>query len=175
MRKAILITGGVIGFLCFIICVGVFSPDTAGDPTPTKTATKTATQAPTKTPTQSVSVTPTVTPAPTKPPISPKKKKENILKATVLAEDYAANELAADKKYKGKQFTIVGVVESISKVFGSTSVTLTGDGFLYSINCAIDKEQESKVAELVKGEEVSISGTIKGYGISIDVKDCKIK
>jgi hypothetical protein len=173
MRKAILITGGVIGFLCFIICVGVFSPDTAGDPTPTKTATKTATKSPTQSVTQTATKSPT--PAPTKPPISPKKKKETVVKATVIAADYAANELAADKKYKGKQFTIVGVVESISKVFGSTSVTLTGDGFLYSINCAIDKEQESKVAELVKGEEVSISGTIKGYGISIDVKDCKIK
>jgi len=171
MRKTLII-GGVIGFLCFIICVGILSPDTAGDPTPTKTATK----APTKTPTQSVTqtATPTVTPAPTKPPLSPKKK-DIVLKASDLAAEYAANELAADEKYKNKKVVITGIVEGINKMFGSTSVTLTGDGFMYSISCFVNKDEESAVAKLAKGEQVSIEGTVEGYGISVEVKNCKIK
>jgi hypothetical protein len=173
MRKAILITGGVIGFLCFIICVGVFSPDTAGDPAPTKTATKTATKSPTQSVTQTATKSPT--PAPTKPPISPKKKKETVVKATVIAADYAANELAADQKYKGKKIVVVGMVEAINKMFGSTSVTLTGDGIMYSISCFVNKDQEPGVAKLAKGEEVSIEGTVEGYGISIEMKNCKLK
>ena len=157
MKKGCLITVLVVFCISFVLCLGIIGINREDEPTPTKKLTQSVTQAPTKS------------------PISPKKKKENVLKATVLAADYAANELAADEKYKGKEFTIVGVVESVGKVFGSTSVTLTGDGFLYSINCSIDKKQESRVAELVKGEEVSIIGTVKGYGISIDVEDCTIK
>lgn len=103
------------------------------------------------------------------------KKVDLVIPAVKLSEDYEANELKADEKYKGKIAEVTGEVEDISKVFEKTSITLKGKGFLYSIHCNFETENEKEVININKGQKITIIGYIDGYGISVDMSKCRVK
>jgi hypothetical protein len=107
--------------------------------------------------------------------IDDNKKIDLVIQAIKLSEDYEANELKADEKYKGKVAEVTGEVEDISKVFEKTSITLKGKGLLYSINCGFESENEKEVININKGQKITIIGYIDGYGISVDMSKCRIK
>lgn len=94
--------------------------------------------------------------------------------ADELAKAYNENELRADEKYKNKLAEITGEVESISKMFDSTSVTLKGVEW-ESILCFFPKSQEKEIAKLNKNDKITVIGYIDGYGLTVDVSKCKLK
>lgn len=115
------------------------------------------------------------------PDESVKKENKEIEYITVSAEDlineYEANELKADEKYLNKYLIVKGYVSNISKVLGSTSVTIgTGEDFeVTAISCSFSKENEDQVIELEKGQEIIIHGKCNGKGWDIELKGCEIK
>ena len=103
-----------------------------------------------------------------------------VITAKDLVKAYDDNEVAADKKYKNKSAEITGTIYDISVVLGVTSVTLSSDddSIWTTVNCAFkDKNEIDKIADMSKGDTVTILGTIKGstLGISIEVSDCSFK
>jgi hypothetical protein len=107
--------------------------------------------------------------------IDDNKKIDLVISAVKLCEDYEANELKADEKYKGKVAEVTGEVEDISKVFEKTSITLKGIDLLYNVNCGFKSENEEEVVNINKGQKITIIGYIDGYGLTVDMSKCRIK
>eukprot|EP00914_Ancora_sagittata_P003297 GHVO01006842.1.p1 GENE.GHVO01006842.1~~GHVO01006842.1.p1 ORF type:complete len:169 (+),score=5.55 GHVO01006842.1:27-533(+) len=103
-----------------------------------------------------------------------KVKPDMVITAYELSRDYEENELRADKKYKGKLVKVDGEVEDISKILGSSGITLVGYEFSW-ISCNFAEVDEESIAKLDKGDKVSVVGYIDGYGFSVDMSKCKLK
>ncbi|KGP76613.1 hypothetical protein JT05_03770 [Desulfosporosinus sp. Tol-M] len=112
-------------------------------------------------------------PADTKPPVE-------VIKVTAvdLAAAYESNEVKADQTYKGKTAEIAGTVDSIGVVLDQTYVTLSSgkDFAIVSTQCFFeDKTEIAKVAELKKGDKVTVQGVIEGKSMNVGVKKCILK
>jgi predicted nucleic acid-binding Zn ribbon protein len=131
-------------------------PQTSGNTTATATAT------------QSSAATEKATEAPAKPAI------EYIeISATELIDAYDANEVAADKKYKGQWLSVSGTVKSIGVTLGSTYVTLVKDGewSLTDVQCFVTKDTIDAVSELLEGDIVTFQGKCGGKSLNISLND----
>ncbi len=113
--------------------------------------------------------TPT-TPAATPTPIP------EILKITAvdLANIYKANEINADKLYKGRQIELTGNVYDISDMLGSQSITIEGQEY-NNVLCFFKPNQKDKLATLQKGQSITIIGVVEGYSLMTVVKNSEIK
>jgi len=101
-----------------------------------------------------------------------------VLSAVDLAAAYEDNEIKANKLYKDKIVEITGKVDSIGEVLGSTYITLVGsDEFaITKAQCTFkDEEQINKIAELSKGDTVTVIGKVDGKSLNVGVNDCKFK
>jgi hypothetical protein len=109
---------------------------------------------------------------------TPKEEKPNYdfkLTAPELLAAYQENEVAADKKYKGKKILVTGVAESINKdILDQSYVTLTGDGYFSNIHCTMKSEDDA--ASIKKGKTYSFLGECSGLIIgSVMLDDCTIQ
>jgi hypothetical protein len=109
----------------------------------------------------------TSSPAPTKDPAE----SAISVSADELLAAYKDNEVAADKKYKGKMLLVEGVVDSIGKdIFDNVYVTLGGS--FENVHCTFDKQTEiDKVAELHQGDSIKILGKCTGLTITSPMMD----
>ena len=105
--------------------------------------------------------------------------------AEELSRDYANNEVAAKVKYEGKQALITGEVLSIRESGINYDIGLvsgTSTFFWVSIDCQVDRSQQTAVLELNKGQVVTLLGKIRRnedvFGIAdvdIVIDDCVIQ
>jgi len=80
-----------------------------------------------------------------------------IVSAPTLAKDYANNELAADKKYRGKGgLTIHGTVDSVQRTFGQIQILLKGQNMFNFVYINLNKGEADIASELEKGHEISV-------------------
>lgn len=100
-----------------------------------------------------------------------------IVSAYDLHTEYMNNEIAADKKYKRKQVEVTGNIKNIGKdILGRMYITLeTGDIFS-TIQVFFKSSEEDAVAELTKGQEVTIVGSGDGLSLtSVFIKNAEVK
>ena len=101
-----------------------------------------------------------------------------IIEASKLMSEFESNEIKANADYKDKLAEITGTVSSIGESLGSTYIVLT-DGSEYAITgiqCFFkDKNQIAHIAEIAKGDKVTVIGKIDGMSINVSVNDCKFK
>lgn len=109
-------------------------------------------------------------------------KKELESEITVTAKEvidlFEENEIKGKQTYTGKLAEITGVVNSVGEVLSSTYVTLgSGADFeLITLQCYFKEADEiDKVAELKKGDTITIIGTIGEQSLNISVNKCKFK
>ncbi|HWQ42871.1 MAG TPA: hypothetical protein VN456_12665 [Desulfosporosinus sp.] len=94
--------------------------------------------------------------------------------AKALLDDYESNEVKADLMYKGKLVEVNGIVDDIRVTFGKTAVSLSAgnSSSLNNVTCYFDdKTEDNKVADLKKGDQVTISGVVNGkmiIGVGVD-------
>ncbi|MGV3526569.1 MAG: OB-fold protein [Candidatus Sericytochromatia bacterium] len=96
--------------------------------------------------------------------------------ATVL-KAYENNKLQAEQTYKGKRYRLRGVVDAIgSDILDQPYVSVgTGAQFeLVSLQCFFAKGQEGQLAQLNKGQPITLEGTIDDYVMNVIVKDCRL-
>jgi aspartyl/asparaginyl-tRNA synthetase len=87
-----------------------------------------------------------------------------------LYSEYKANEVAADAQYKGKTVQVTGIVDSIGKdILDTAYVTLTegGEYEMWGVQCMFAEKYESELAQLSKGQTVTIQGKVEGYLINV--------
>jgi hypothetical protein len=97
--------------------------------------------------------------------------------ATKLWNDYQANEVAADEKYKGKTLLVSGSVASIDKDFADNIVVrLSTPNQFMSTMATLDDSQKSKAAQLSKGQPIRLRCEGRGMIIgSPSLDDCTIE
>jgi len=97
--------------------------------------------------------------------------------AKQIVDDYKANEVSADAKYKGKEFEISGVVETIGKDIMDTPY-IALESYEYAIvdkvQCMFNKGSEAELATVSKGQKITLKGEISGKLGNILVKRCEI-
>lgn len=98
------------------------------------------------------------------------------ISAAELFAAYDENEVAADNKYKGKKLKITGTVEDIGKdILDDTYITLDCGELIFSIQCYFANDQLSAVAELKKGDTITLIGVCKGETGNVIIKNCEIQ
>lgn len=93
-----------------------------------------------------------------------------------LVQEYAANEVRADGRYKGKILAITGTVDTVGKdILNTPYVTLKGssDGFR-SVQCFFGKAGEPELAMLRTGGTITIRGRCAGLMMNVLLKDCAV-
>lgn len=95
--------------------------------------------------------------------------------ASEIYKDYEKNEVKADNTYKGKKVAVTGKVGEISKDFLNRPFIEFKTGYLKAVRCNFDKKYINKLADLKKGQSVTIIGTCDGLNLmSVVIKDCKL-
>lgn len=114
--------------------------------------------------------------SPSTPDATPVQAPDVTVSAKQLYEDYKANEVSADEKYKDKTIVVSGTVRNIGKdIVGTMYVTLEGDDVIGSVQCMFDDEYKGQLSQLQKGQHVTIQGTGGGYLMNALIKDSQIK
>lgn len=96
--------------------------------------------------------------------------------AVALDEEYDSNEIAADKKYKGKTLAVTGKVQRITRDDKPGKVTVELIGTPDStVDCHFDRAQQGELDNVAVGQEVTIRGKCKGKVRSfVTLETCSI-
>ena len=98
------------------------------------------------------------------------------LTANELYSEYDHNEVAADSKYKGKVVAVDGIVQDIGKdIMDDAYIVIGGSGFLDGVQCMFTSGEQSKVANLSKGQKVSVKGEVSGKMGNVLVNKCSFE
>lgn len=101
---------------------------------------------------------------------------EVVVTAKELLADYESNEMAADKKYKGKVLEVTGVVNSIDSGVSDNAVVQIGSGEEYdfmSVSAQGDEAFDEAAINISKGEKVTVTCISKGEVIGFpQLEDC---
>ena len=96
--------------------------------------------------------------------------------AMQIANDYEANTISADQKYKGSRFKIKGSVTNINTDFaGDPYITLGGPNEFMEPQFSFDKSELNQLAQLKKGMRITVACTGRGDVIKIPMqKECRL-
>ena len=96
--------------------------------------------------------------------------------ARIVAARFEANEVAAERDYKGKVGAVLGVVTDIGvDIMGEPFLILDGDQSPYGVQCGFGRENREAIAALHKGETVSVQGAFGGKIMHVQMTDCAIQ
>lgn len=99
----------------------------------------------------------------------------HVVAASQLIGEYADNEVKADGKYKGKVVVVTGRVQDIGKdVMDDVYIVLGGTGFLDGVQCSFTPSEHAMVAELDKGQTVTVKGEVSGLFGNVHVEKCSL-
>jgi flagellar basal body-associated protein FliL len=96
--------------------------------------------------------------------------------AVELYSAYEANEVAADLKYKDKILRVTGVVTDISTdPFGYPTVSFGMDAYnINKVEATFNKSEASNIANLQKGQNITVNGAGNGKSFYVRLKNCTI-
>lgn len=105
--------------------------------------------------------------------------KEDVFVVSVedICNAYKNNEVAADKIFKGNLVQITGIVDDVKKdIMDSLYVTLKRQ---YEFDfcqpqCFFDDEYEDQLANLRKGQKVTIIGRVDGLMMNVLIKEARL-
>ncbi|MDD2753011.1 MAG: hypothetical protein PHT44_00095 [Candidatus Portnoybacteria bacterium] len=99
------------------------------------------------------------------------------ISAVKLSEEYKANEVAADSKYKGKMLEISGIVDSIGKdILSVPYIALKSYEYavIDKVQCMFSKNDESKLIDVAQGQQITLRGEVSGKMGNVLVNGCQI-
>lgn len=95
------------------------------------------------------------------------------ISALQLYAEYKANEVLADTKYKGQWLYVSGVVSEIGKDFADDPyVNLLGENEYMTVRAMFTKSAIQQLAELHKGDQISVMCRGKGKVVGDPILDC---
>lgn len=108
------------------------------------------------------------------PPPAPPESAVPVVTAIALVQEYHANEVGADRSYRGRVIEVTGRVESVRRdALDRPFVMLYTGRVLQGVQCVFPESRAGSIASLRPGDEVTIRGTCTGMTLgSIILKDC---
>jgi hypothetical protein len=96
--------------------------------------------------------------------------------ADFLFHKYEDNEIAADQKYKGNYYVVFGTIENISReVLGNPYLVLGKTGPSGGVKCLFEKNYESAISRLSKGETARVVGEVAGRSSGMVIlRNCEL-
>jgi hypothetical protein len=97
--------------------------------------------------------------------------------ALELISAYKDNEVAADERYKGGVLEVSGMTDSIGKdILDTMHVVLKGGGeFEFrGVQCSFDDKHKGSLANLSKGQFITIRGKCEGLMGNVQLRECEI-
>lgn len=98
--------------------------------------------------------------------------------AVDLIAAYDENEVSADNEYKDKTLKITGTVSDIGVDVANRSYIMLKDEndpyAILGVQCYFEDDQKDAIAQLKKGDAVTVTGTCEGKVVSVSIKDCQI-
>ncbi len=98
--------------------------------------------------------------------------------ANDLWKAFSDNEVLAEKTYTGKNIKVTGVVSEINSgsFITTANVLLNVDNAMFScVQCNFQKKDVDKLAELKKGQTVTIIGVCSDLDLNVQVVNCKVE
>jgi len=96
-----------------------------------------------------------------------------VIKASELADDFDANQVAAENKWKGKLVQFSAEVTNITETGLSFSKAASKQFSMAQISCRVTDKQQ--LLSLKNGQTVTVKGVVGGQTIGvIDVSDCSV-
>jgi cytoskeletal protein RodZ len=95
-----------------------------------------------------------------------------------LKQAYESNEVNAEKKYKGKVVIITGKISDIRTSMGSAVIGVSSQSKAYidDVSCYFDdNSQDDRIANLSKGQTITIKGTVGSNVVGVSIDDCTIQ
>ena len=97
-----------------------------------------------------------------------------LITAEDLYKEYEANEIAADRKYKGKLLKISGTIRDIGKTLGEPHINLATGKFSNQVIVYFpDKKYDDRLAQYSTGDNIEVTGTCKGETLGMVVISLK--
>lgn len=94
--------------------------------------------------------------------------------AEQLFSEYDTNEVAADAKYEEQILQVTGIVDDIGKDITDTMyVALKSGNPIMSVQCMFSEDHESELANVSKGETVTIRGRCDGKMGNVLLRGCQ--
>lgn len=102
---------------------------------------------------------------------------ETTVAAEELVNLYSANQVAADRRFKGKYIRVTGAIDELGKdIMNCPYVNLTaGTRQVRRAQCVFEKSDEAALAALKKGQRISIVGRCDGLMGNVLVRMCRIE
>lgn len=113
----------------------------------------------------------TVEPPPSLPIAEPK---PLTTTAVSLFHEYQTDAATATKKYEGKVIEVTGEIQSIVEkdVTDNASIVIGETDSENGVQCAFIQSQNSEIAKLSKGQQVTIKGTVWGKTENVQLTGC---
>lgn len=89
---------------------------------------------------------------------------DHTVEATVLVNEFLANDTAAYNKYRNKILAVQGMVKEVDKTGGDCTIVLGDTGTMSSsVRCLVDSVQVKHAIGLKRGDQVTVKGAITGF------------
>lgn len=90
-----------------------------------------------------------------------------------LYEEFEANEVRAEGRYKGKRYRISGTVADIgTDILGSPYVILATAKGRQAVQCSFERDMKNRLALLDKGEAFAANCEVSTKMIYVQARDC---
>lgn len=97
--------------------------------------------------------------------------------AAQIVGDYKDNGVAADAKYKNKWVEVSGVVDTIDKdILDTPYIALKSYQYAIvdRIQCMFSRGDEAQLAQVSKGQEITLRGNVEGKLGNVIIRKCEI-
>lgn len=97
--------------------------------------------------------------------------------ATKLSEDYRANEISADAKYKNKIVEVSGLVDAIGNDITDTPFIVLQTkqySIIDRVQCMFSKSDLEALAKVSKDQQITLRGEVSGLMGNVLIKGCQI-
>lgn len=95
--------------------------------------------------------------------------------ATTLYDEYRANEVAADEKYRDTVVCVTGIVDGIGKdILDTPYITLQADDHIWGVQCMFGEDQQAQLARLTRGQMVTVRGKCEGFLVNVLLRGCRL-
>lgn len=95
---------------------------------------------------------------------------------TVLVADYIENEIAADRRYKGKRLRLSGVIADIGRdILNNAYITFASADAIREVQVFFDEDLEGRVAGLRRGQSVTVTGKCEGLMMHVLINDARFE